>query len=94
MRIYSSDKQVLINKVEISLTKEEAEDFQFRINDLANNPNYKDEFIRDDVVFGDLILKENGSYESDKSIDLFVYTEGCLGNISKLAYKIITKDKL
>ncbi len=50
MRIYSSDQNKLINELEIQITQEEAEDFYFRINDLANNPNYKEDLIRDDFI--------------------------------------------
>lgn len=48
MRILNGDNDKSINKVEIFLSKKEAEDFYFRLNDLANNF-----VIRDDVIFGE-----------------------------------------
>ena len=53
MRIYSKDLNKLINRLEISLTQEEAEDFYFRINDLPDGGLFRSEKYR----IGDLEVK-------------------------------------
>ncbi len=94
MRIYSKDLNKLINRLEISLTQEEAEDFYFRINDLANNPSYKDDLIRDDFIEGNVITSDDGRNIITKSIRIFIWTLNNLKDFSTLAFRIITKDKL
>lgn len=94
MRIYNSDEKNLINKIEIILTKEEAEDFYFRLNDLANNPNYKESLMRDDLVVGNVIQKENGTNWINKVIYIYIYSKYNLKNFSKWAIKIITEEKI
>ncbi|MEO6695792.1 MAG: hypothetical protein ABIY50_10225 [Ignavibacteria bacterium] len=94
MRIYNDSNNSLLDEVEISLTIEEAEDFQFRLNDLANNPAHKYDTIVDDFIEGDVIEKEDGTQWITKSIRISIYTKENLNKYSDLAFKIITKDKL
>jgi len=94
MRIYNDNDNKLLNEVEILLTREEAEDFYFRINDAAHNPNYKGNPIIDDFIEGDVIEKEDGTFWISKSINIAIYTDSNLNKFSKFAYKVITEDKI
>lgn len=54
MRIYLGEIDKTVDDIEIYLTKEQAEDFRFRINDMANNPLNKPEELLEDLVSGDI----------------------------------------
>jgi len=77
MRIYDPSTDKTINKVEVHLTLQQAEDFAFRINDMANNPANKDNELLDDVISGDT---DNNNFELN-SIEIYKYNLNILGHL-------------
>lgn len=88
MRIYIADNDKSLNEVEIYLTVDEAEDFYLRINDLANNP-----LFRDDVVFEDIEQNDDSPRRYSKTIEMIIYTKNNLDTFSERMKKIIIEDK-
>ncbi|MFZ1323118.1 MAG: hypothetical protein WAT71_16285 [Ignavibacteria bacterium] len=84
----------LTDKLEITFNIEEAEEFLFRLNDLANNPSYRENTERDDVIFGDEIITKHGLSKMTSEIFMFVYTKKNFENLSKSAIEIIKNDNL
>ncbi len=54
MRIFIPALDKTVDEIEIYLTKEQAEDLHFRINDMANNPLYKPTDLLNDLLSGDV----------------------------------------
>ncbi len=88
MRIFNGDNKKVYNGIEIYLTPEEAEDFYFRLNDLANNPK-----IRDDVIMSESVEDEKGDLKCKKIIFIGLYNLNDLSQFSERAKEVILKDK-
>lgn len=86
MRIYNSNKDKTIDKIEIYLTQEEAEDFEMRISDLALHPK-----IDDDVIMNN--EGNNHIVKTDKIIYIRLYPFINSQAVSDRAKKIVLEDK-
>ena len=89
MRILNGDNDKSINQVEIFLSKEEAKDFYYRLNDLANNF-----VIRDDVIFGES-KERNDEWDKFSKEILFIAlcTPDNLDSFSDRIRQLILNDK-
>ena len=94
MRIYKENQNKLTDKLEITFNIEEVEEFLFRMNDLANNPSYRENTERDDVILSEEITTEDGRRMMTSAIYMFVYTKKNFKNLSKWANEIIKNDRL
>lgn len=89
MRILDSGNNQIVDSIEICLTEIEFDDFYFRLNDLAFNPDYKPEDTINDVIMEDS-EKTNIKY----SIEIAKYTASNYINLNNKIKKIIDHDTI
>lgn len=88
MRIYNSNRDEVINEVDICLTIDEAKDFYHRIYDLTNNLVYKN-----DVIFEDFKENIEERYKVISAIFIAVYTDENIDSFPDRIKKVILEDK-
>lgn len=75
MRLFIPEIDKTVDEIEVYLTREQAEDFYFRINDMANNPLNKPTDLLDDLLSGD--VDENNFSIND--IEIYRYNKESIG---------------
>ena len=88
MRIYNCDKNEVLDKVEIYLTLDEAEEFQSRLK-LSLSIDYKDIVPDAGNVFGE----EDGYNVTPSSFDFYVYTDDNVKYFSEASKNLILEDR-